>query len=613
MIFFPRIPQINVLQVGWDVTTCIRSGCLNINKSSVPTSLIKLDIMARVKRAGAGDAGTPKRHKGQSAEDFYKTLLEDLETLQDDEGERALVTAFVKFPSKKLYPDYYALIEDPVSLNEINKKVSRGNYENVAELVLDFNLMYENAQKYNDPESWIVLDAKKLLEYVTTRADEFAELLSSITVSDLPNLTNEILDEVIAHEFPEDGVLSGPFMEVVDPEEYPDYYKVIENPTSFLDVKKLIDEDLFSQDKSLEDNLQAFYDATVLIFTNAQTYNDPSSLIYEDARKLREVFEEKYDSLRLECLPPSKLKLKVKAPKEPMKLKLNLKSETPQPQKKKRGRKSKKVLQEEAEARKAAEAESGDIKQEDLETEDGEDEDDEAKRKQNATESNVMGKTPITPSSDEVFIREVILSSSHAATQHVATSIALQGPALITPAQIYKRDMFPDVPVLNAATLFQYIFNPIGYSTKAYSINLPAEASSLVTFKVSLHEFIYNLKKKDLVGGQGILKGNTEEDFLVALYINDEKISGCEIYEEDDPLNKMKALLGLQYDLKLSYGLNIVNFELRLSPTLAKSLRKDEPEPENDLGSRHTRHQLQQIKLNWEVEKFQLMIVCHNA
>lgn len=510
-----------------------------------------------------------------------------------------------------MYPDYYTLIEEPISLNEVNKKVARGSYGNVQDFVLDFQLMYDNAQKYNDPESWIVTDAKKLFDYVSNRADDYSESLGSITVADLPRLANNILDTVINHEFPEDGVLSGPFMEVVDPEEYPDYYKVIKNPTSFNDVKSMIAKDLFSEDRSLEDNLQAFYDATNLIFTNAQTFNDPSSLIYEDANKLRDVFDKEFESLKKEAIPQSKLKLKVKAPKEPMKLKLNLKSETPQPQKKKRGRKPKKVLQEEAETRKAAEVESAGIKLEDLDTEAGEEDDEETKRKLNATESNVMGKTPVTPSSDEVFIRGVTLSSSHTTTQQVANSLSQQGPALITPAQAYKRDMFPDVPVLNAATLFQYKFGPIGYSTKAYSISLPAEASSFVSFKVSLHHIIFNLKKNDLVNGQGILKGDSEEDFLVALFINDDKISSCETFEDEDPQSN-KSLFGLQYELKLSYGLNIINFELRLSPNLAKSLRKDEPEPENDLGSRHTRHQLQQIKLNWEVEKFQLMVFCHN-
>lgn len=160
-----------------------------------------------------------------------------------------MVTAFVKLPSKKLYPDYYTLIDEPISLNEINKKVARGTYENAQDFVLDFNLMYENALKYNDPESWIVADAKKLLEYVTSRADQFTESLSSITVADLPKIADDILEEVIAHEFPEDGVLSGPFMEVVDPDEYPDYYKLIEQPTSFLDVKNLLTNGLFDEDK----------------------------------------------------------------------------------------------------------------------------------------------------------------------------------------------------------------------------------------------------------------------------------------------------------------------------------------------------------------------------
>lgn len=562
--------------------------------------------MPRVKRLAAPESAL----KRQKSESFYGQALASIEGLQNEDGDRLLVTAFVKLPSKKLYPDYYTLIESPISLNEINKKVARGSYTDPSEFVDDFRLMFDNAQKYNDPESWIVHDARQLLEHMEKFAEDFGDDVGAdvgegqVTNADLPSLANSLLDELIAYEFPGEGVLSGPFMDVVDPEEYPDYFKVIENPTSFNVVRESIENGtLFSPDAPVDENLQAFYDAVALIFTNAQTYNDPSSLIHEDAKKFQQVFDEKFQALKLESFPDTKLKLKIKPPKEPVKLKLNLKQETPQPPKKRRGRKPKKLIEEEQAA--LAAAQGSDFKAE-LEAEPQEDDPDDPNDKSNATENHIMGKSHDVPPEDEVFIRNVTFSSSHTSSQQALSAISSQPYSTLTTTQAAKRSLFPLLSVVNASTLFEYKFDPIGYSTKAYTIDLPAEASSLVSFKVLLHEIICNLKKPEL-GGQGI----SQEDFTIALFVNDEEItSGYEMYEDEE---HNQNLLAVQYEVKLSYGLNIVNFELRLSPALAKSLRKDAPQEEpSDLGARHTRHQLQQIKLNWEVEKFMLMVNSHS-
>lgn len=586
----------------------------NVNRRPQESTIDYYQIiytMGRPKRAAAIEAAQAKKQKSDPNQEF-DDILSVLETLQDEDQSRAYVTAFVKLPSKKLYADYYSLIENPISLAEIHKKVARRAYSSAKEFVLDFQLMYDNAVKYNDPDSWIVHDAEKLLESVEDQVHSMGAP-TDVSLSDLRKTCKEVLDEVIEHDFPGEGVLSGPFLQDVNPEQYPDYYMVIEEPLSFESVQKQLKENLISDKRSLDENLHEFYEMTTLIFTNAQLYNDPSSLIHEDSKKLQQVFEEKYQELRQNVLGEEKssIKLKIKAPKEPVKLKLSLKKTAePEPPKKKRGRKPKKVVEEE---RRKAALEAAQLKQEGLDMD--EDDDEESSNKLNATETNIMGKSSKIPPEDEVFIRRVGFMSSQTSTNSIVGSITAQSPPALTPAQITRQNLFLDAAVYNAASFFNFQFESLGFSTKAYSVTLPPDCSLLVSFKVALHELIYNIKKDDLIDGQGLLKGRTEEDFMCTLYLNEEEVSGgFEMSEEVDTKDKGVKLLGLGYDLKLNYGLNIVTFELRLAPTLANSLKREPQDTEvNDVGGRHTRHQLQQIKLNWEVEKFTIYVVCGSA
>lgn len=68
-------------------------------------------------------------------------------------GGYALCEPFWKLPSKRHYPDYYKEIKNPVSLLEIKNKLKKGEYGTVSEVAGDLNIMFENAKKYNRPES----------------------------------------------------------------------------------------------------------------------------------------------------------------------------------------------------------------------------------------------------------------------------------------------------------------------------------------------------------------------------------------------------------------------------------------------------------------------------
>lgn len=75
-------------------------------------------------------------------------------------------------PSKRLYPDYYKLIQRPISLEEIKKQLENGAYPSLEAVKSDFELCFHNAKQYNMKDSGIWRDAKDLL-VSTSRYCEF--------------------------------------------------------------------------------------------------------------------------------------------------------------------------------------------------------------------------------------------------------------------------------------------------------------------------------------------------------------------------------------------------------------------------------------------------------
>lgn len=60
-----------------------------------------------------------------------------------------LCEPFWKLPSRRIYPDYYKEIKNPVSLEQIKRKLTNHAYGTVSEVAGDLNIMFENAKKYN--------------------------------------------------------------------------------------------------------------------------------------------------------------------------------------------------------------------------------------------------------------------------------------------------------------------------------------------------------------------------------------------------------------------------------------------------------------------------------
>lgn len=83
-----------------------------------------------------------------------KTLYDTIKDYHDTKG-RQLSLIFMKLPNKNEYPDYYEVIKQPIHMEKIAATLKNNGYENLDELVSDFILMFDNACKYNEPDSQI--------------------------------------------------------------------------------------------------------------------------------------------------------------------------------------------------------------------------------------------------------------------------------------------------------------------------------------------------------------------------------------------------------------------------------------------------------------------------
>ena len=94
-----------------------------------------------------------------SLEESIKELYTFLREFKDPNG-RSIACPYMRLPSKTEYPDYYVVIKQPMDLQMIFR--NRRRYESLDNAISHFQLVFDNAMKYNMEESQIYKDAKLL-------------------------------------------------------------------------------------------------------------------------------------------------------------------------------------------------------------------------------------------------------------------------------------------------------------------------------------------------------------------------------------------------------------------------------------------------------------------
>ncbi|AOA63391.1 RSC chromatin remodeling complex component [Komagataella phaffii CBS 7435] len=271
--------------------------------------------------------------KGLTLRQFFTHVLDQLETLtaieEETGAEYRRIDPYVKLPSKKFFPDYFQLIQVPISLEEIEKKVKANKYKDANQFLEDFELMKNNANFYNDAESTIAKDSVIIWEFVKDLVESY-ESGSTPDEEDYSEKIGGVIDELLSMKKPKIGKLALPFIESVDRDEYPEYYEVIKEPITFQMIQEFLKEGKYKGGKK---GVEKFQNDLTLLFNNARTFNDSKSLIYRNAELLEKKAESEIPLIYKEP-EHSSIKLKIKP----------IKTETEESlSAKKRGRKPKKA------------------------------------------------------------------------------------------------------------------------------------------------------------------------------------------------------------------------------------------------------------------------------
>ncbi|KIN00995.1 hypothetical protein OIDMADRAFT_198053 [Oidiodendron maius Zn] len=96
--------------------------------------------------------------------DIMNGIVRRLTDARDKEDEHEISLMFQRMVNKRLLPDYFDVIKEPVAFSTIRNKLLKKLYKNFQEFVRDFALISHNAQVYNRPSAGVYQDAVVLRE-----------------------------------------------------------------------------------------------------------------------------------------------------------------------------------------------------------------------------------------------------------------------------------------------------------------------------------------------------------------------------------------------------------------------------------------------------------------
>ncbi|KAF7302760.1 RSC complex protein [Mycena chlorophos] len=222
---------------------------------------------------------------------------------------------FVRKPPKKVYPDYYQLIQHPIALEDIKKQLESNIYPTLEAVRQDFELCFENAMQYNVEDSHIWKFAKDLLK-LTNKT--YRKMVPSVEEGDptgkqpsLHKLAKSRLRKVIEKTDDYGRVLSAMFMELPSKKEWPQYYLTIAQPRCLEAIHRKVKDKTYS-------TMSEFADEVELVFGNAMSFNQEHTQIWEDALALKNYFGKLMSDLpppfTMERYRKTSTKIKIKMP-----------------------------------------------------------------------------------------------------------------------------------------------------------------------------------------------------------------------------------------------------------------------------------------------------------
>ncbi|XP_030370298.1 protein polybromo-1 [Scaptodrosophila lebanonensis] len=220
---------------------------------------------------------------------------------------RRPIELFMEKPPRKVYPDYYDIIQNPIDMNTIEHNIRTDRYATVEDVVSDYRLMFSNCRQYNEEGSNIYEDANTLERALNEKLKEFPGLadvkkpIQKYTKLGRRPKTALISDRLwqfyeTLREYQEPKgkrQLSLIFTKLPSKNEYPDYYDIIKEPIDMERIAQKLKQNSYES----VDELAADF---LLMLENACKYNEPDSQIYKDALVLQQMTLQLKQQMRTE-------------------------------------------------------------------------------------------------------------------------------------------------------------------------------------------------------------------------------------------------------------------------------------------------------------------------
>lgn len=112
---------------------------------------------------------------------LYDQLMEmevdDFEPLEgeDDEsepGKRLIIAPFVKLPSKRDFPHYFVVIQQPICMDHIKARIKKEQYGSLGDMRRDVELLINNCKTFNEDGSVLHEDAKTMEAFFKSKYEE---------------------------------------------------------------------------------------------------------------------------------------------------------------------------------------------------------------------------------------------------------------------------------------------------------------------------------------------------------------------------------------------------------------------------------------------------------